>query len=579
MQRKTFFRYRPRIVTLMVCAAVAAMVALSNLTYDEVQHEFGDVGNFTSKSFGWPLVWHRYVGCYLWTPPDHEYVRGNIGWYWSPIRLAVNVGLWLAMVAAPAAATEWLLRRYRPRLQWSLRTMLFAIALAGVFLAWLAAVSERASLEHAIFSQGTQGNFSGPMKHRWGPKWLNLVGADDYRCWAYFARLKLKAGEDIDLMRLALVKRLPKLRHLTVDVDRLTPDIANTLSDLRHLKSLAVIENDQLDEADVRASPVALAALGKMTWIEHLHIEEPTHCGERLAQLAALTNLKSLRLDGIRGNRATDIDPCLKAIGKLHQLEFLDLHWMQPGDEGLRFLSGLTRLKWLCLHNIRLRKPSILEDLPSLPRLETVIVADAEFGDGALCRLATFPRLKAVHLDGTQVSPAGLAELARRSRIEELTLNNELVRAKGLESLSGFHQLEALHLWRNEFSGGTTWARFADNWENVPLDGGGYVKVLAEDFDRCDRALRALKEARPGVVIDGNISALWKLRENQRRPKPTEFYGNGWTDKRWMPAGIEPPISAAERVLFAEAGGWANFYGAGIYDDELRELVVSFEAR
>lgn len=574
MQRKTFSRYRPRIVTLMVCAALAAMIALSNLTYDQARHRLGDVGDFTSKSFGWPLVWHRYVAGYFCTPPDHEYVRGDIGWYWSPLRLAADAVLWLAILAAPMAATEWLLRRYRPRLQWSLRTMLFVIALAGVFLAWFAAVSERASLEHTIFSQGTQGNFAEGSREyrRWGPKWLTLVGADRYRCWAYFARLKLKAGEGIDLMRLALVTRLPKLRHLTVDMDRLTPDIANALSDLRHLKSLAVIENDKLDESDARAWPAALAALGKMTWLEHLHIEEPTHRGERLAQLAALTNLKSLRLDGIRGDLRTDIDPCLKAIGKLHQLEFLELHRMRPGAEGLQFLSGLTRLKWLSLQDVRLQRPSILDNLPSLPRLETVIVADSEFGDGALCRLATFPRLQAVALDGTQVSPAGLAELARRSRIEDLTLNNELVRAKGLESLSGFHQLEALHVWRNLSSGGMKWAR-------LTLDDGNDVKVLAEDFDRCDRALRALKEARPGVAIDADISALRKLREHQMRPEPTEFYGNSWYDNRWLPAGIEPPISAGERVLFAEAGGWANFYGAGIYNDELRERVVSFEGR
>ena len=49
-------RYRPRVLTLVVLFAVAAPVALANRTFDERSN-----GHILHRSFGWPLIWHRYL--------------------------------------------------------------------------------------------------------------------------------------------------------------------------------------------------------------------------------------------------------------------------------------------------------------------------------------------------------------------------------------------------------------------------------------------------------------------------------------------------------------------------------------
>ncbi|HEX7377134.1 MAG TPA: hypothetical protein VF278_08475 [Pirellulales bacterium] len=567
MQCKTLFRYRPRIVTLMVCAAVLALMVLSNLTYDEETRRLDDVGKFMSKSYGWPLVWHRYVYGDLQAPI--EWVRGDIGWYCSPFRLAANVGLWLAMLTAATVATEWLLRRYRPRLQWRLRSMLFVTALTSAFLAWFVAVAERASVEDNIFSRRTHGTLVGPMEFRWGPKWLTLVGADRYRRWTSFATLKLKAGEDADLVRLALVKRLPKLRHLTVNVDHLTPDIANALSELRHLQGLAILERDESCETDYRSWPAALSAIGKMTWLEFLHMEEPAHRGSQLAHLSTVTGLKSLRITGAYGYDESGLvaDDCLKAVGTLGQLEYLGLENMAPSANGFTFLSGLTRLVFLNLSLVPPEGVSKLVGLPVLPHLEAVAVDESAFGDSDLRRLARLPCLKAIELYETQVTSEGLANFAGHCGIEELVLHNDLVSADSLAALSQFSHLQSLHLGRNVERGNPRWAR-------LTLDDGDEVKVLGQDIEQCLQALRALKDARPGIRIDGDTSAISAIRQNQMWPERSEM--QSWCDERWLPAPNFGWMTPADVALFNIANGWADFYGAGIRDMYGHLRSVSF---
>ena len=52
----TFSRYRPRVLTLVVLCVVSAMLVLANLTFDKNSEDW-----FAAKSYGWPLIWHRFV--------------------------------------------------------------------------------------------------------------------------------------------------------------------------------------------------------------------------------------------------------------------------------------------------------------------------------------------------------------------------------------------------------------------------------------------------------------------------------------------------------------------------------------
>ena len=83
----TLWRYRPRILTLLVLAVVAATAVLSNLTFD-----LEYMGDFSRKSYGWPLVWRR---CVLVQYGSWR----TVGWYNSPPRLGGNIAMWIAIAA------------------------------------------------------------------------------------------------------------------------------------------------------------------------------------------------------------------------------------------------------------------------------------------------------------------------------------------------------------------------------------------------------------------------------------------------------------------------------------------------
>ncbi|HVW39389.1 MAG TPA: hypothetical protein VHB99_18860, partial [Pirellulales bacterium] len=145
-----FARYRPRVLTVILLAAIVAAIWLANSIEDyrlrkyhstarpppqsELQFNVEEASEADFRgiadqnlSYGWPLLWRQYVV---------EFTMGTgpfiIAQNYSPARLAGNLGIWLVMLAAPASACEWLLRRYRPRWPFSLRTLLVAVGLAAV---------------------------------------------------------------------------------------------------------------------------------------------------------------------------------------------------------------------------------------------------------------------------------------------------------------------------------------------------------------------------------------------------------------------------------------------------------------
>jgi hypothetical protein len=125
---RALWRFRPRVLTLIVFLTATAVIALSNLSYD---YTSGADPGVQYQSYGWPLIWHRIVR------KDAMDLR-VIGWYYSLARLAANVVLWLLLLSTLAAGCEWLLRRYRPRPRWRLRTLMAFVAVAAIFCGWYA---------------------------------------------------------------------------------------------------------------------------------------------------------------------------------------------------------------------------------------------------------------------------------------------------------------------------------------------------------------------------------------------------------------------------------------------------------
>lgn len=554
---------------MLLLAVIVALLVLANLSAEQSLPE-DDWMAFGHKSYGWPLIWHRYVLCY----PSH-YMEG---WYLSPGRLAANVATWLVIIVVPTAICEWLLSRYRLRMRWSLRTMLAAIGLIALGFAWFVQARNRANDEDALIA-AIHDRGEVWMEH-WGPKWLDLFGADRYRrriVGVWKAGLGIQPADREILQRIG---RLRGLQHLNLSFHQWTPELglADTLQSLPRLRSLAIYGAPAREWR---------AAVGKMSRLERLSVAYDADlcaCLERLPKLKSLSVWKCFD--------AQDSHALLTAVGKLKKLEELSLDGMIVRSFSFTCLSGLTELRLLSLSSVHtsssslgncdangegkplrdllplLRRPNyvvavvpddggLLQSLPPLPRVEAVVLHLSDVRDDDVGPLANLPRLRSLSLAGTSVTDVGLAQLAPAASLEELAIGAGMVSPSGLWTLSAVKRLRILHLdlARSPFDEYPPMSRLA-------LDNGMSILVLASELPEFRRALEALRRSKPGIQID-NL----ELRPFESRFS-ADFEGRGpgaLPDRHstWWPACEWPALSPSERAVFQKRGGWARFDAAG----------------
>jgi hypothetical protein len=347
-------RWRPRVTTLFVLLAIAVLMVLANLSFETspLSPPYFGVRSATTKAlFGWPLLWNWYFVA----PWENIY-----GWDFSAARLAGNLVIWLGTLGAVACVCEWLMRRYRPRLSFSLRTMLATVLLASLLCAWCATVWRRANDQDALAVSDV--GISNIRVRRWGPKGLGLVVPDRYRRLVVDVDVSItrpvwpeehsqdadKGGEDLDYGAdqenqanddgsgafdnaaededdrqeeelLRRLTRLSGLRALSIECHQLvTPAMAGALGKLRQLRALEV---SLYIEGHARAD---VSWIDRLSQLEKLRL---TGVGsDQLAGLTHLTHLKSLRLDlSDCEDDELEMDKRLAIIGKLTQLRRLHL--------------------------------------------------------------------------------------------------------------------------------------------------------------------------------------------------------------------------------------------------------------
>jgi hypothetical protein len=534
---------------MIALVAVAAMLVLSNLSYDGETH----LGHVWPKSYGWPLIWHRYVAV-SWEYGDWR----TVGWYYSPARLIANLAMWLVMLAIASAACEWPLRRYRPRIRWSLRTMLAGVALAAALCGWFAAARQRAELQDPIIVELRSPWGNSVAVKRWGPKWLDLFGVDRYRR-TIVGVGGVSAGE-AGAASLSGAARITSLEFLACRIDRVTPEVAAALNDMRQLRELCierVLNDDPEDDDKELERDERLPPIGNLLRLEDLEVRGLIVDNESLASLAKLKTV-SLHAGCTDDKNDTFWRRNLAAIGGMSQLEHLEFVGLRLRDESLAHLAGLTHLKSLDLGSVTTEGSTSLGCLPSLPRLEWLDLGSADINDENLRCIVAQRQLKTLSLYGTSVTAAGMAELAPLEFLEELEIDGEMASAELLQALGALKRLKTLHLALRVSRGPPKYAALA-------LDDGKKLFVRATELDRVRRAMQSLRKVRPGIVIDGgyittprNQGSLhwWDAAEVAERP-------NSWMPPMtWLPASDMPWMTATEAASFKSQGGWARFDAA-----------------
>lgn len=516
-----FLSFRPHVLTLIALSLAAALIALANLSDDlglrrpatlETGHELTfdvqDVGAWHPRrgyywnlSYGWPLLWRQYVGAYTGGP------MVAFGKCQSAARLAVNLAIWIALLAMLALVCEWLLRRYRPRFRWSLRTMLLGIAVPAAALGWYVAARNRADRDDALVAmlQDTGEVWF----ERWGPKWLDLIGADRLRRRiigtkvTFWSTIEDEEPEARALEILRRLQRIPDLHYLSIDSPYLTPKLARALGDFSHLRMLNI--GDQHLDSEPGAAKALADSLGR------------------------LGQLRVLMLEGLDADKESVTRQSLAALGKLPRLEYVYLAHVDLDPGSLAGLAQLTKLQTLHLSFVdpdgRSQEKLLLAQLPVLPELRSLYLDYSNVCDDDLDYLARQPKLKSLSLHLTNVTDTGLAKLAALPSLEELTLDGHALSGAGLEKLVMSKHLRALHFPTNH--------RSTAAGERVPF-------VEEEELEPCLNALRALRQVRPGIVIDGDH---WRHKPSvpdeyeSSDDRNSTLYGAREAARRWEKPG------------------------------------------
>jgi Leucine-rich repeat (LRR) protein len=124
----------------------------------------------------------------------------------------------------------------------------------------------------------------------------------------------------------------------------------------------------------------------------------------------------------------------LPVVGKLSQLEGLDLAGLRLTDEGLAHVKRLTKLTFLSVHGTQVTDVG-LADLKALSKLSALDLGDTRVTDLGIDYLKGLNELSVLNLGSTKVSDAGLVHLTGLSKLSLLNLIDTDVTDTGIKQL------------------------------------------------------------------------------------------------------------------------------------------------
>ena len=143
-------------------------------------------------------------------------------------------------------------------------------------------------------------------------------------------------------------------------------------------------------------------------------------------------------------------DAGLEQIGALGSLRNLYRRPVSGGrpritDAGLKYIAGLTQLRWLCLDDTRITDAGLVY-LDGLSELQQLDLAYMAVTDDGLKHLAPLSRLANLDLSGTEISGVGLQYLSGLVNLQHLDLSRSMVNDEGLDRVGRLRSLRRVSL-------------------------------------------------------------------------------------------------------------------------------------
>ena len=337
-------------------------------------------------------------------------------------------------IATPSSSPA--VRRKRRWFQFSLRTLLVVVLLAGCGMGWLSMKAEtgrrqKAAVEAIVESGGVVTyDYEQDSSGNWvrnaappGPKWLqSLLGVDCFQS-----------------------------VH-TVFCNQHGPMAAADFRCLKDLKGLKILFAD-----GQRGIPaVAFNYFGDLSELQALRLDDPALSDSEIGFVRGLAHLKVL---GIRNSRVTDAG--LQFLRGLTQLEEVDLTGTQIGDAGLDQLSGLGKLKRLDFSDTRVTDRG-LRCLSGLNQLDTLNLDGTEVKGPGLVYLKGLRQLRTLYLRGSAISDDAIPYLAGLTQLSQLWLGDKISDAGGGTAPAGVTRLHRQSDFRRPHFGGRSW--YSGTW-------------------------------------------------------------------------------------------------------------------
>ncbi len=165
------------------------------------------------------------------------------------------------------------------------------------------------------------------------------------------------------------------------------------------------------------------------------HVYSIGHTQATDTMLAEVGKLDQLEQLNIFGNEVTDAG--LGHIRNLTNLHALYLSNTSITGAGLANLERMTKLRYLGLQGSRIDDASLVH-IKDLQRLEFLSLNSVTVGDGAMMHLAGLTSLTELALDNTNVSDAGLLQLKGLKNLKTLWLGGTRATPAGVIALKKF---------------------------------------------------------------------------------------------------------------------------------------------
>jgi len=250
-------------------------------------------------------------------------------------------------------------------------------------------------------------------------------------------------------------------------------------ADFRILQDVPIDELTRLEIKFVPVTDDVLSRLSPMPKLTELDFYSTQLTGACLHALYRSPLLKEVRLAGLRSVSTAD----LAVLGKLEELELLDLgavaveddavpvivglpklsililDWANDGSGGpkltpvaIRQLGECRNLEHLSLSGCAVDDRTLIVLASKIPKLTGLSIAKTQVTDASIGSIQKLQRLESFNFARTRVTDTGIALLAAHPSLETLSLEKTLVGDPALATLLTMPKLKEVWVGRNQFS-------------------------------------------------------------------------------------------------------------------------------